>query len=246
VPDVPSGELIELWRWPVKSMAGERQRVLRADDRGVAGDRTHAVLHEHQGEWQPLTAREAPGILAWRAAYPDAPGLAVEPHAPPLAFVSAPDRSRAWEWGETELIEALGDDLGRSVALRRDVRGIHDHGRSVLVTTDASLLALSTELRAPVDVRRFRPNVHVALDAPPWAELGWAGRRLRCAGGVELELRDPCPHGAIAAVDPDTGAAWPALPERLDSAHAGRFGILARVVVPGVLTAGEAVALDAG
>jgi len=25
------------------------------------------VLHEHKGEWRPLTAREAPRLLAWRA-----------------------------------------------------------------------------------------------------------------------------------------------------------------------------------
>ena len=42
----------------------------RVDDRGAGGDRTHAVLHEHKGEWKPLTAREAPRLLAWRAAYP--------------------------------------------------------------------------------------------------------------------------------------------------------------------------------
>src|SRR6476619_5335369 len=109
---MPAGEVAQLWRWPVKSMGGERQQALRVDDRGVAGDRTHALLHEHKGEWRTLTAREAPRLLAWRAAYPDAPGDAVDPHSPPLAFVSAPDRSRAWEWGDPELLEALGDDLG--------------------------------------------------------------------------------------------------------------------------------------
>ena len=40
--------MLELWRWPVKSMAGERLRATRLDGRGVAGDRSHAVLHEHK------------------------------------------------------------------------------------------------------------------------------------------------------------------------------------------------------
>ena len=52
-----------MWRWPVKSMAGERVNALRVDGRGAGGDRTHAVLHRHKGEWRPLTAREAPRLL---------------------------------------------------------------------------------------------------------------------------------------------------------------------------------------
>ena len=31
----------------------------------AGGDRTHAVLYEHKGEWKRLTAREAPRLLAW-------------------------------------------------------------------------------------------------------------------------------------------------------------------------------------
>ena len=44
-----------MWRWPVKSMAGERVNAMRLDGRGVGGDRTHAVLYEHKGEWRRLT-----------------------------------------------------------------------------------------------------------------------------------------------------------------------------------------------
>ena len=61
------GRVLQVWRWPVKSMAGERVRSTRVDARGAGGDRTHAVLHAHTGEWRPLTAREAPRPLAWRA-----------------------------------------------------------------------------------------------------------------------------------------------------------------------------------
>src|SRR5215210_7131415 len=67
---MPTGTVSRLWRWPVKSMAGEELRALSLGPRGVGGDRSHAVLHEHKGAWRPLTAREAPRLLAWRAAYP--------------------------------------------------------------------------------------------------------------------------------------------------------------------------------
>jgi uncharacterized protein len=64
---MPEGRVLQVWRWPVKSMAGERLRSTRVDARGAGGDRTHAVLYEHKGEWKPLTAREAPRLLAWHA-----------------------------------------------------------------------------------------------------------------------------------------------------------------------------------
>ncbi len=43
------GSVAALWRWPVKSMGGERLRAMRVDGRGAGGDRTHAVFHEHKG-----------------------------------------------------------------------------------------------------------------------------------------------------------------------------------------------------
>src|SRR5215210_816191 len=87
---MPAGRVVALWRWPVKSMAGERLRSTRLDPRGAGGDRTHAVLHEHKGEWRPLTAREAPRLLAWSAGYPFARDASLEPDRPPYAQVTAP------------------------------------------------------------------------------------------------------------------------------------------------------------
>ncbi len=76
-------------------MAGEHVEALRVDRRGAGGERTHAVTHHHKGRDQPLTAREAPRLLAWRAAYA---GADVDPAAPPLARLTAPDGAdHAWE-----------------------------------------------------------------------------------------------------------------------------------------------------
>ena len=76
-----TGTVSRLWRWPVKSMAGEELRALSLGPRGVGGDRTHAVLHEHKGAWRPLTAREAPGLLAWQRGLPVQPRRRAGPRA---------------------------------------------------------------------------------------------------------------------------------------------------------------------
>ena len=129
------GRVVQVWRWPVKSMGGERVRSIRVDPRGAGGDRSHAVLHEHKGAWKPLTAREAPRLLAWHAAYPSAPNGAVDPERPPYAVVTAPDGRRSFAWDDPRLPGALTDDLGRDVRLRRDVAGIQDLEQSLLLTT---------------------------------------------------------------------------------------------------------------
>ena len=113
---MPDGRVTELWRWPVKSMAGERVGALRVDDRGAGGDRTHAVLHEHKGEWRPLTARESPRLLAWRAGYAE-DGATLDPAAPPFARLTAPD-GRVAGWDDDGLADDLAADLGRPVRLR--------------------------------------------------------------------------------------------------------------------------------
>jgi uncharacterized protein YcbX len=232
------GTVIGLWRWPVKSMAGERVNALRVDGRGAGGDRTHVVLHEHKGERKPLTAREAPRLLAWRAAYPFNRDGGLDPARPPFALVTAPD-GHSYRWGDPRLRTKLEDDLRRPVHLHRDVQGVQDAPRTLLVTTQASLDALGEELDGPIDLRRFRPNLHLEMDAAAWEDLGWEGGELAFSGGVRLRLLHPCERCAIPTRHPDTQVKWAGLLRHLHSAHDQCFGINARVLTGGRVAAGE-------
>jgi hypothetical protein len=237
-----SGTVAQLWRWPVKSMAGERVQALRVDGRGAGGDRSHAVLHEHKGQIKPLTAREAPRLLAWQARYPFNHNGGLDPARPPFAVVTAPD-GRSFRWGDPRLRHALTADLGRPIQLRRDIGGIQDLPRTLLITSEATLRALGSELHGPVDLRRFRTNLHLNLDVPAWAELGWEGQELHFAGGVRLRLLHPCERCAIPTRHPDTQIKWPYLLRHLNDSHEQMFGINARVLAGGRIAEGEAVEL---
>ena len=237
-----AGTVSRLWRWPVKSMAGEELEALRLDGRGVGGDRAHAVLHPFRGEWQLLTARLAPRLLAWTAAYTPA---TFDPAAPPPATVTGPDGQGSWRWDDPGLPQALEADLGRPVRLLRDAAGVPDVPGTVLLTTEATLSALRAEMGAPVDARRFRMNLHLALDAPAWAEERWEGREVVFAGGVRLRLRAPCDRCAIPTRDPDTQVKWPGLLAHLAARHGQNFGIRADVLAGGRIEAGEGVRLEA-
>lgn len=81
-----------------------------------------------------------------------------------------------------------------------DLVGLAD-GFPLLVTTTASLEALSHELGEAVPVERFRPNLVIATDEP-WVEDRW--RRIR-VGPIELELAKPCARCVGINVDPFSG-----------------------------------------
>ena len=233
-----AGRLAGLARWPVKGLAGEPLGSALLDGRGLGGDRTHALLDARPGladRW--LTAAQAPRLLAWSAAYPDAPDDAVDPAAPPLATVRAPD-GRTWRWDGPGLAAALADDLGVPVGLRRDLGGQQDLAASVLLTTEASRLALEAALGRPVDLRRFRTNLHLELDAPPFAEERLRGGRLQ-VGEVTLALLHPCPRCVVPTRHPDRDERWPELLRHLHRARGGLFGINARVVRGGRVAVGD-------
>lgn len=245
---MPTGSVSRLWRWPVKSMGGEETTALSLDRTGVGGDRAHAVMHHHKGAWRPLTAREAPRMLAWTAAYPSHPDAGVDPADPPHATVTAPDGGRRFHWGDPGLPLELERDLGRPVRLLREPAGVPDVPATVHLVAEASLRALSAELDRGrgIDVRRFRPNLLLDLDAVPFEELGWAGRELAFEDGVRLRVTESCERCAIPTRDPETREKWPQLLKHLATGHGQDFGILAEVVAGGRIGAGGHVRIGTG
>ena len=108
---------------------------LRVDGRGAGGDRTHAVLHEHKGEWKPLTAREAPRLLAWQRGVPVQRRRRARPGARRRSRSSPRPTAARYRWGDPRLRRALGEDLGRAGAsCAATSPGIQDLARTLLVT----------------------------------------------------------------------------------------------------------------
>ena len=233
-----AGRVAALHRWPVKSMGGEEVDALRLDPRGAAGDRTHAVHELRRGDWRTLTAREAPRLLAWSATYA---GADPAPDAPPQPRLRGPD-GHEHDWDDPELPGALGADLGRTVRPVRDVAGQQDLHDSLLITTQASHVALEAELDRAIDPRRWRTNLHLELDAEAAAEEGWEGAELH-VGEARLLLLHPCERCAIPTRDPDTQVKDAGLLRHLARHHAIRFGINARPLGEARIAVGDRVRL---
>jgi uncharacterized protein len=240
----PAGVLAGLARWPVKSMGGEALAAARLDWRGVGGDRAHALLDRREGrEGRWLTVRQAPRLLAWSAAYPDAPDDRLDPADPPPPRLRAPDGT-VWGWDDPGLDDALAADLGLAARRHRDLGGQQDLQASVLVTTEASRRAVAEALGRPVELRRFRTNLHLELDAPAFAEERWEGGRLR-VGEVTLAFAHPCARCVIPTRDPDDLSRWPELLRWLHRRRGALFGVNATVVAGGAVRVGDPVVVEA-
>jgi uncharacterized protein len=209
---MPDGTVLSLHRWPVKSMGGEDVDALELFEHGAIGDRQQA-LYWRGG--RRLTARAAPRMLAWKARSNGSRPIVTDPDG------------REWTWDEEGLEQAISDDLGKEVALVEDPALMQDLPDSLLITFQPTLDRLGEELGAQIDLRRFRTNVHVAMDMPPFAEIGWEGRTVR-VGDAELELLHPCARCVMVTRDPDTQEAWPQVLRHLNNEHESIFGINAR------------------
>ena len=223
---MPRGTVLSLDRYPVKSMGGERVEELLLDERGIRGDRRHAVWLRGG---RRLTARVAPRMLAWHAA--------TDGGSAPV--VTAPD-GREYRGWDKELELAVGAYLDREVALVQDPDGLHDVQGTILVTFEASRRRLEEELGMPIDIRRFRTNVHVDLDAEAFAESSWEGRTI-CVGEAELEIDHPCDRCAITIHDPDTLEKAPDVLRVINARHETFFGVRVRPLGPARIALGDGV-----
>jgi uncharacterized protein len=74
-------------------------------------------------------------------------------------------------------------------------------GFPLLVITQSSLDELSKLWGAPIDFRRFRPNMIVGGTCEPFAEDQWRSIRV---GDVSFDLVKPCSRCVIPSLDPET------------------------------------------
>lgn len=220
-------------------MGGQPVDAFEVDERGVAGDRTHALFDRFKDAPRRLTARQAPGLLRWAAAYEGVNGFL--PTNPPLPVLTAPGGTR-FAWDDPALPGALSDDLGREVALVRDLDGQQDLERSVLVTTRATHEAIEWEIGHALDPRRWRTNVLIELDAEEYAEEAWEGRTITI-GEAGFQLLHPCERCVIPTRDPDTAEKMPELLRWLFRERSGLFGMNARPLGPGRVHANDPVSI---
>lgn len=104
------GRVTEIWRYPVKSMAGGRLPDCRVTERGIPGDRGWALRDEEAREIRG--GKKFPALLRCKARYVDEPGDG----ATPTAEITLPDGTRVYS-DDPETSRRLSALLGAPVTL---------------------------------------------------------------------------------------------------------------------------------
>ena len=105
------GAVREIWRYPVKSMAGERLAHAQVGAQGLWGDRGWAIRDETTGEIH--NAKRHPILLQCAATYRTEPGADSIPHVE----ITLPDGAKIGS-DSPDAAKRLSDLMGRSVTLR--------------------------------------------------------------------------------------------------------------------------------
>ena len=167
----------QLWRYPVKSIGGERIGLVSAGAAGLRGDRAYAVQDADGKLGSGKNSRRFTrmlGLLSLTAHYP------AEGSAP---VVVAGDGTR-YPVEDRSADDYLSVRFGRPVRVRADTGISHFDEVPVSLVGTATLQWLAREVPGvAVDARRLRPNI-VVRTQEPFAEEQWLGRPVRIGTAV--------------------------------------------------------------
>jgi uncharacterized protein YcbX len=262
-------EVREVWRYPVKSMQGERLQHAEVASRGIAGDREFALVDAATG--RTLTAKTIAPLLDARAV-----------HDGDDVVITLPD-GRQCVARATATNDVLSAWLQRDVRCERATQSTHasydmtfdppddtaeqfeipspegtffDLAALHVLTTNALAACADAAPASTWDRRRFRPNllVEVAADAAGAGANGahpedaWVGRKVRAGGMVFDVLMRTVRCAKPLRAQPAHGTDAP-LERDVDvyrtmaKVHENHLGVYANVATAGAVAVGDAVAV---
>ena len=99
-----------------------------------------------------------------------------------------------------------------------------------------------SEMKIPLDKRRFRANLYVNLSAGPgFAEDGYVGRKLRIGSQAVVAMLERDPRCKMLSLDPDTGEHNPDILRQIVSTQDNFAGVYCAVLVEGKIAKGDSV-----
>lgn len=232
------GRVVGLWRYPVKSMAGEALAEAEVSWHGLAGDRRWAFIRDGmvRSGFPWLTLRERADMGHYR------PSL-VEPHRPDQSAVLVATPSGV---NYDVADPALAAELGAGARLIKQDRGVFDTMPLSLITTQ-TIERVATLVGARLEVQRFRPNILVEVSGETgegaFAEDGWVGRVLRI-GGLRMRVDKRDGRCVAVAIDPATTERNPAVLRAIAQERQGCLGVYGSTVEPGRIGVGDAVVVE--
>ena len=203
-----------IWRYPVKSMAGERLDSISIDANGLEGDR---VVQVYDRRGRLVTARKYPRLLRFKAT--------IGSDGEPLVD--------GFRWDSGEAAERVAAAVEPGAHLQRFDGPERFDILPLLVCTDGAVRLFKR------DVRRLRPNLVIGGVGED-AEREWQGALL-CLPDAEIRLSDLRARCVMTTYDPDTSQQDPAVLRDIVARFGGRLCLNASVTRTGRVREGDSV-----
>lgn len=228
------GRVAALWRYPVKSMAGEELDSVEVSWHGLAGDRRWAFIRDRRvrSGFPWLTIRERPELAHYRPRFaePDRPNAS-------QTLVRTPSGC------ELDVADpALAAELGPGVSVIKQDRGVFDTMPLSLLTSQ-TLTGLGRLVGTDLAAARFRPNLLVEASGGDFPEDAWVSRTVRI-GGLRMRLDQRDKRCLIVTVDPVTLRRDPAILRAIARERDNRLGVYGSTMQPGRVAVGDPVEVE--
>jgi uncharacterized protein YcbX len=225
-----SATVLELWRYPVKSLLGERLEAIEVEARGLQGDRRFAVTDRNGKIGSGKTSRRfrlLPGLFDLRARMEGERALVTLPYG------------RELHVGDPLLDRFLSARYGDDLRLAEESRVSHHDAAPLHLLTTASLCWLQARLPASeVDRRRFRPNILLDVDGCELVEDGWVGHRF-ALGSAVVRIRERAERCVMTTNRQDELPQDPAILAAVTKLNDVCLGVFATVEEPGTIRVGD-------
>jgi uncharacterized protein len=170
-------KVAQIWRYPVKSMAGEQLDRARIGPLGIEGDR---VVHVESGDGHVITSRTHHRLLGHHATLNESGDPMVD----------------GLLWRDPKVRTDVEDIVGSGAQLVREESSDRFDVLPLLVATDGAIAAFGR------DGRRLRPNL-VISGVEGLAERSWPGQCLHI-GDVIIGIQDLRGRCIMTTFDPDS------------------------------------------
>ena len=224
------GYVEAIFRYPVKSMGGERLEAANLGWHGLEGDRRLAFRRlDDRGGIPWLTASKLPDLLLFA---PQRRQDGAQGDLP--THIRTPNGEEMPIFGE-DLATEVGRRYGSPVQMMHLKNGIFDDATISVIASD-TVHEIGRLSGRSLDVRRFRPNVVVRLlRSLPFQEDEWVGSVLSFGEGddapaITATMRDL--RCSMVNLDPDSASLAPEVMKaivRANQNNAGVYGAVTRV-----------------
>ena len=236
------GELEALFRYPVKSMSGERLETAELGWHGLDGDRRLALRRtDDRGGFPWLTASKLPELILFA---PQRRGPGVAGNVP--THVRTPEGEELAIFGD-QLATEVGRRHGSPVEMMYLNRGIFDEA-SISVITSATVGEIGRLVSQQPDVRRFRPNILIASQrSVPFEEDEWVGGVLSFGEGDEaaaIAIVNYDERCAMVNFDPGSARPTPEVLKAIVRVRNNKAGVYGTITRRGRLEVGQPILFE--